>query len=39
MNRYMPLVTLVIFGQAIIAYLLVDRIVVRYLSIAVKSFL
>lgn len=30
-NRYMPLVILVVFGQAIIAYLLVDRIVVRRL--------
>ncbi len=31
MNRYMPLVTLVIFGQAIIAYLLIDRFVVQRL--------
>ena len=28
-NRYMPLVILVVFGQAVIAYLLVDQIVVR----------
>ncbi len=26
MNRYMPLVILVVFGQAVIAYLLVDRV-------------
>lgn len=31
MNRYMPLVTLVIFGQAIIAYLLIDRFVLQRL--------
>lgn len=31
MNRYMPLVILVVFGQAVIAYLLVDQIVVRRL--------
>lgn len=31
MNRYMPLVILVVFGQAVIAYLLVDRVVVRRL--------
>jgi hypothetical protein len=28
-NRYLPLVILVVFGQAVIAYLLVDQIVVR----------
>jgi flagellar FliL protein len=31
MNRYMPLVILVVFGQAVLAYLLVDQIVVRRL--------
>ena len=31
MNRYMPLVILVVFGQALLAYLLVDQIVVKRL--------
>ncbi len=32
MNRYMPLVILVVLGQASIAYLLVDRIVIQRLE-------
>ena len=31
MNRFMPMVILVVMGQAIIAYLLVDRLVIRRL--------
>ena len=31
MNRYIPVVILVVFGQAIIAYLLVDQVVLRRL--------
>ena len=32
MNRYMPLVLLVVLGQASIAYLLIDRIVIQRLA-------
>ena len=32
MSRYMPLVMLVVLGQAIIAYLLVNRVVIRRLE-------
>ena len=32
MNRYMPLVILVVLGQTILAYLLVNRVVIRRLT-------
>ena len=33
MNRYMPLVILVVFGQAVLAYVLVDQIVIKRLMV------